>query len=133
MKKKANRLIVASVIGLIALSVVQAYLINNTYKLKREAFVQETRPAIARLSDQSFALDSLSYIWIDNLLSSLTDYKVKSIEKSEVVKNLQISIDSINDAYNQTYQEELSRKKVEYRIKYQKQIRDINFTRFCIK
>ena len=41
MKKKINQLILASVVGLVALSVIQGYLIKNTYILKKEAFVAD--------------------------------------------------------------------------------------------
>jgi len=41
MKKKINLLIIAAILGLIALSAIQAYLINNTYKLKKSIFYQK--------------------------------------------------------------------------------------------
>ena len=57
MKKKINLLIAASVFGLIALSIIQGYLINNTYKLKKDAFITETRRSISQIDDFSPALD----------------------------------------------------------------------------
>ena len=122
MKKKINQLIRASVIGLVALSVIQGYLIKNTYILKKEAFVAQTRQSIARLDDMSSTLDSLSYVWKDNFLNSMTDYKISKISRSNVLKNLQLSIDSINERYNREYQKELRQRDINYGIKFQKEI-----------
>ena len=69
MKRKINLLITASVLGLIALSIIQGYLINNTYKLKKEAFIKETQRSISQIDDFSPALDSLSDFWQENFIS----------------------------------------------------------------
>ena len=96
MKKKINLLIIASILGLIALSIIQGYLINNTYKLKKEAFVTETRRSISQIDDFSPALDSLSDIWQDNFLNTVSDYKINIAKKSDILNGLQLVIDSIN-------------------------------------
>ena len=52
MKHKINSLILASILGLIALSIIQGYLINNTYELKKKAFINDTRESISGLDDE---------------------------------------------------------------------------------
>jgi two-component system phosphate regulon sensor histidine kinase PhoR len=51
MHKKIRLLIIISVIGLLRLSGIQGYLINNSYKLEKNAFITETRPSISRWDD----------------------------------------------------------------------------------
>lgn len=85
MKKKINILIIASIIGLISLSIIQGYLINNTYKLKKEAFITETRRSISQIDDFSPALDSLSDLWQENFINKLVDYRFGLINKGDVI------------------------------------------------
>ena len=120
MKKKINLLIISSVIGLIALSAIQGYLINNTYELKKKAFITETRRSISQIDDFSPALDSLSDIWQDNFLNALSDYKINLASRSDVLDGLQLVIDSINDTYRKEYQKELVKNNVPYGIKFHK-------------
>ncbi|WP_298901022.1 sensor histidine kinase KdpD [uncultured Psychroserpens sp.] len=125
MKKKINLLISLSILGLIALSIIQGYLINNTYKLKKEAFITETRQSISKIDDFSPALDSLSDIWQDNFLNTIADYKASTATKSDILEGLQSIIDSINETYRVEYQKELVKKNIPYGIKFHKKIRAI--------
>ena len=125
MKKKINILIIASILGLIALSIIQGYLINNTYKLKKDAFIVETRRSISQIDDFSPALDSLSDFWQENFISKLVDYKFGLIEKDGVVSGLEFVLDSINETYRKEYQKELIKNNVPYGIKFHKKIKAI--------
>ncbi|QXP80660.1 MULTISPECIES: sensor histidine kinase [Winogradskyella] len=125
MNKKINILISASILGLLALSLIQGYLINNTYKLKKEAFINDTRRSISRIDDFSPTLDSLSNIWQEDLLTTLTDYKVKTATKTDVINNLQRVINSINELFKQGYQKELLKNNIPYGIKYHKSVKHI--------
>ena len=125
MKKKINILISASIIGLIALSLIQGYLINNTYKLKKEAFVNDTKRSISRLDDFSPTLDSLSNLWQENFLKTLADYKAKTATKTDVINSLKQVIDSINEPFKQGYQKELRNNNIPYGIKFHKKVKTI--------
>ena len=127
MKKKINLLIIASIVGLIALSIIQGYLINNTYKLKKDAFITETRRSISQIDDFSPALDSLSDIWQDNFLNTVSDYKVNIATRSDILDGLQLVIDSINETYRTEYQIELVKNNIPYGIKFHKKIKAIIF------
>ena len=74
MKNKITILILASVLGLIALSSIQAYLISNTYELKKKAFIKETDDALEGLHEKN-ELDSLGDVWKEDLRNHLNDYK----------------------------------------------------------
>ncbi len=125
MKKKINLLIIVSVLGLIALSIIQGYLINNTYKLKKEAFITETRRSISQIDDFSPALDSLSDIWQDNFLNTIADYKANTATRADILDGLQFVIDSINDTYRSEYQKELVKNNIPYGIKFHKRVKAI--------
>ncbi len=122
MRRKIKLLIGAAILGLIALSIIQAYLINNTYKLKRDAFINEMRRSISQIDDFSPALDSLSDIWQDHFLSRIADYKVDQASKADILKGLEIVIDSINETYKSEYQKELKERNIQYDIKFQKKV-----------
>ena len=125
MKRKINLLIIASILGLIALSIIQGYLINNTYKLKKDAFISETRKSISQLDDFSPALDSLSDIWQEHFLNRVTDYKIQKASKEDVLSGLQFVIDSINETYRVEYQKELVKNNIPYGIKFHKKVKAI--------
>jgi signal transduction histidine kinase len=122
MKKKINSLIIASVFGLIALSIIQGYLINNTYKLKKDAFIAETRRSISQIDDFSPALDSLSDLWQENFINKLVEYQFGLIKKGDVVNGLELVIDSINETYRTQYQKELIKSNIPYGIKFHKNV-----------
>lgn len=125
MKKKINLLIITSILGLIALSIIQGYLINNTYKLKKEAFITDTKHTISQIEDFSPVLDSLSDIWKDHFLNTVFDYKINAKKKIEVLDELQIIIDSINNPYSLEYQKILVENNIPYGIKFHKNIKTI--------
>ena len=83
MKNKITILIIASVFGLIALSSIQAYLISNTYELRKKAFIKETDNALDGF-DYRNELDSLDSVWKDDLRNHLNDYQSKRISKAEI-------------------------------------------------
>ena len=125
MKKKINLLIIASILGLVALSIIQGYLINNTYKLKKEAFIGDTKRSISQIDDFSPILDSLSDIWQDDFLKTISDYKINLATKDDVLNRLNLVIDSINEPYRQEYQKELAEHNIPYGIKFHKKIKGI--------
>ncbi|RNC88245.1 MAG: sensor histidine kinase [Winogradskyella sp.] len=128
MKKKINLLIIASILGLIALSIIQGYLINNTYKLKKDVFVTETKRSISQIDDFSPKLDSLSDFWQENFINKVVDYKFGAADKTEVINSLKFVIDSINDTYKSEYQKALAENNIPYGIKFHKKVKAIIIT-----
>ncbi len=122
MKRKINLLILASVLGLIALSIIQGFLINNTYELKKKAFINEARVAISQIDDFSPALDSLSDFWQETFINKVVDYKFGLAEKKDVVSSLEYVIDSINEDYKTEYQKSLNTNNVPFGIKFHKKV-----------
>ena len=125
MKRKIKLLISASILGLIALSIIQGYLINNTYELKKKAFINDTRQSISQIDDFSPKLDSLSDFWQETFINKVVDYKFGLVEKSEVVRSLEFVIDSINDTYKAEYQKALASNDISYGIKFHKKVMTI--------
>lgn len=121
MNKKISILIFASVVALIALSLIQAYLIKNTYELKKDAFISETKKAVSGF-DNAPEMDSLGEIWYGKLTDHLVKYKKRSIKKEEAIQKLQLNQDSINTLFKIFYNQEIERSNLEYDIKYKKSI-----------
>ena len=120
MHKKIKVLIAVSILGLIALSIIQGYLINNTYKLEKNVFISETRKSISRLDDLSPSLDEINDIWQDDFLNLIADFYVKSITEEEVLIKLQQKTDSINEDYIKHYNKEVEKKNIDYDLKFKK-------------
>lgn len=125
MKRKINSLILASILGLIALSIIQGYLINNTYELKKKAFINDTRESISQIDDFSPKLDSLSEFWQEHFIKKVVDYKFGLAQKRDVVSSLEFVIDSINDTYKSEYQKSLDANNIPYGIKFHKKVKTI--------
>jgi two-component system phosphate regulon sensor histidine kinase PhoR len=125
MHKKIRLLISISILGLLALSSIQGYLINNTYKLKKIAFISETKKSISRLDDLSPILDGINETLRDNFLNLIADYYVKKITKKQVLEKLNAYTDSINHFYITSYEKELKKKEIGYDLKFQKIVNTI--------
>ncbi|MEE9407983.1 MAG: HAMP domain-containing sensor histidine kinase [Polaribacter sp.] len=125
MLKKIRLLIIASILGLLALSLVQGYLINNSYKLKKDAFISETRRSISRIDDLAPSLDKMNDVWQDHFLNVIADYYIGKITKKVVLEKLNSTTDSLNNAYIKTYNKELLKKNIGYNLKFQKQVKKI--------
>jgi two-component system phosphate regulon sensor histidine kinase PhoR len=125
MHKKIRLLISISILGLLALSGIQGYLINNTYKLKKTAFISETKKSISRLDDLSPKLDGINETLRDNFLNLIADYYVKKITKKQVLEKLNAYTDSINPFYITSYEKELKEKEIGYDLKFQKIVNTI--------
>ncbi|MEM6719490.1 MAG: HAMP domain-containing sensor histidine kinase [Bacteroidota bacterium] len=124
MKNKITILIIGSIATLIALSAIQTYLVENTYQLKKSAFIKETDDAISDI-DNHPELDSLVDVLGQDLQLHLTDYKNERISKAEVIRKLQLKSDSINKFYMKRYKKELEAINLGYEIRYQRQITSI--------
>ncbi len=125
MSKKISLLIIASIIGLIALSLTQGYLINNTYILKKESFLENANQAISRIDDYTPAIDSINEIWQTLFVKTLDKYSGKVVSKREVLDRLRKITDSINDSFVTAYNEELATKNLEYNLKFHKVVKKI--------
>ena len=125
MYKKIRLLISISILGLLALSGIQGYLINNTYKLEKTAFISETKKSISRLDDLSPKLDGINETLRDNFLNLIADYYVKKITKKQVLEKLNAYSDSINRFYITSYEKELKEKEIGYDLKFQKIVNTI--------
>lgn len=125
MHKKIRLLIIVSIIGLFALSLIQGYLINNTYKLEKAAFISETRKSISRIDDLSPNLDTVNDIWQEEFLNVIVDYKLKLLKKNQVLQKFDSITDAINVLYVDTYQKDLKERNIAYNLKFQKVVKTI--------
>ena len=120
MHKKIKLLIIVSILGLLALSGIQGYLINNTYKLEKAAFISETRKSISRIDDLSPNLDSINDIWQEGFLNVLVDYRAGIIQKKQILSKFDSIKNVVNDAYVVTYQKDLRDRNINEKLKFYK-------------
>jgi len=127
MKKKITLLIITSILGVIALSFIQGYLINNTYKLKKESFIEDTEVTISRfdIDINSVDFEPLYDVLYEYLVLRISEYKLNGLEKTELLSTYQNVKDSINTAYIQAYKNEFKRRGITYKLKFQKRLKSI--------
>ncbi len=124
MKNKITILIVASILALFALTSIQAYLISNTYELKKKAFIKETDNALDGL-DYRNELDSLDNVWKEDLRNHLNDYKSNRITKGEILNKFFTKTDSLNLLHKKLYKEKLKTLDLGYDVDYKEVITSI--------
>ncbi len=124
MKTKFFWLITVSVMVFLALSSIQGYLIYNTYTLKRNAFIDQTRDSILKI-DYNQELDTIVDFWGEELKNQIADYKNQRITKKELLYRIQLKANTLNDKYYQIYKRELKNKKLDYALNYKKNIKSI--------
>lgn len=124
MKTKFFWLVTVSIIVLIALSSIQGYLIYNTYTLKRNAFIGQTRDQILKI-DYKQELELIFDNWSEELKNQIADYKNNRITKNELLHQIKLKANTLNEQYYQTYKRELLSRKLDYTINYKKKIKSI--------
>lgn len=124
MKNKITILIIISVIVLLALSSIQAYLIQNTYELKKSAFIQETEIIVSNISNKE-QLDSIYDVWTDGLKDHIADYKNDRITKKAVITKMTEDAAQLNQVYDSLFQTELRRMSIDYDVQFKKNIASI--------
>jgi len=152
MNKKIRILILASILGLIALSIIQGYLIKNTFQLKKDAFLTETRREIGRLDNYSPSIDSINDKWHEYFLELLkvyhqdyfknpkfinntnTDLLDNQVEiKKELIEKLLKKADSLNEDYTRLYHDEMKKLGYKNNIKIQRRVNKIIMSDSIIK
>ncbi len=124
MKQKINILISTSVLTLLALSAIQGYLIYNTYQLKKDVFIKETKKSILGI-DNTKEMDSLAELWHNELTSNLIEYRKNNLLKKEAFEHFKPYTDSLNDVFKSYYDKEIQKINLGYPIKYKKTIKSI--------
>jgi len=124
MRTKFFWLITISVMVFLALSSIQGYLIFNTYTLKRNAFIEQTRDRISKI-DYNKELDSISDTWGEELKNQIGDYKNHRISKEELLDRIKLKADTLNEQYYKIYKRELQNREMGYALNYKKNILSI--------
>ncbi len=125
MKRKINVLIFASILGLIALSIIQGYLINNTYKLEKDAFIEETKRAVFRFDDQLTEIDSIYEIVGEEMVDRIIDYKLGRLEKHKFLNEFNNITDTVNPKFIKLYQDAFRSFNLSHPVKFQKRLRAV--------
>ena len=103
MRKKINILIFASVLGLLALLVIQGTLIRNTYELKKESFLNNVNQTISGIDDYTPKIDAINEFWQNDFIKTLDKYNAKAISIDAVLVKLNKLKDSLNPVFVYEY------------------------------
>lgn len=125
MQRKINILIITAVLTLLALASIQAYLIYNTYELKKKAFLNETKDAIGRLDDEAELVIETAELWGQEFAELLWEYRFEDLKKEEFLAALRSDKDSVSKAFNKLYQDEVKKSNLGYNIQFKKNIYSI--------
>lgn len=125
MKKRIHVLIITAIITLLALTSIQAYLIYNTYELKKKAFLNETKDAIGRLDDEAELVVETGELWGQQFAELLWEYRFKELGKEEFLNILRQDRDSLSQQFNKLYQDELKKSNLGYEVAFKKNIYSI--------
>lgn len=124
MKQKINILIIMSILALLALSGIQGYLIYNTYQLKKDVFIKETKKSVTSINNTK-EMDSLTELWHNQITKQLIEYKKNNLLKNETIEYFRPFVDSLNPTFNKYYNQEIDKINLGYPIKYKKTIKSI--------
>jgi len=125
MKGKFSILILISALALAALCGIQAYLINNTYQLKKAAFLDTADRAVSELSNER-VLDSLyDQLIEEDLENHLVDYLNNRITKRQVVERFFRTADDLNETFLSHYKKLVEDLDLGYTLKYSYQLESI--------
>lgn len=104
---------------------IQAYLIYNTYELKKDAFINDTRKAISRIDDETEMIVRTTEAWGEVFADLLWQYRFKDLSKAQFLDALRLQGDSLSSAFNTLYQEELKKSNLDFEIKFKKNVYSI--------
>ncbi len=126
MKIKIRILILTSILALLTLSGIQAYLISNTYQLKKALITNQVDQALDRLDDEAPAVDSIDTIWRYAFLRLIERYHSGQISKAQLLTAMRQKADSLNPSFIHFYNLELANKDLEYDVQYQQLLRHLS-------
>jgi two-component system phosphate regulon sensor histidine kinase PhoR len=122
---KITKLIIASIIGLLALLVIQGTLIRNTYYLKKESFLNNVNQTISSIDDLTPKIDSINGVWQNKFVKVLDTYNANAISKANTLSKLRILTDAVNPLFISEYNKELALLKLNYNLKFHKVLTSI--------
>ncbi|MEO9483787.1 MAG: HAMP domain-containing sensor histidine kinase [Ekhidna sp.] len=125
MKRKITLLIIASIVGLIALSAVQLYLVNNTYQLKKDSFIKQTRDEVSLIDDHLTKIDSMRSEWRDYMIETAAEYKQGLIQRGQVLDRFGQKTAEMNPEFLSVLREVLKENAGSSRVQFHKKVRSI--------
>lgn len=121
MKKKINILIIASLAALITLSIIQYYLISNTFQLKKDTFIKEVKSQL-KFIEVNERLESLDDSYNDLISDLLKDYQGGQLPREKLLSKVKDFNDSLNVEFISYFENTLKERNFPYNVNYQEQI-----------
>lgn len=128
MKNKIGLLIAFSIVALLALSAVQAFLIRNTYTLEEEAIITEVNDLTSQIR-KSPKIDSLSKVWQNSLTAIISEYNQNEVSKSALIGRINQTADELNPSFRKSFNHGIREAEIGYEIKYKSNLNSIFITK----
>ncbi len=125
MSKKIILLVIASIIGLLALSLVQAKLIQNTYQLRKEALIDRNSEILGKIGSYGTTIDSISDAISITFFKDLDGYSLQKLSKEKLMNRLRVINDSLNPLFISAYENVINAKHLKFDLKYHKMLQSI--------
>lgn len=122
MKNQITVLIIASLLGLLALSAIQGYLINNTYKLKKSTFLERVTARYSNVEDHSSAMDSIKMSWYTSLKRLVIAHHNDALSRDSLTTRLRQEVSWLDHDYAAAYREYPAEATKEEGLKFQKRL-----------
>jgi len=119
MQLRIKILTFGAIFTLISLTVIQGYLINNTYQLKKKAIIFDARATVAKVYNTK-KIDSLMWLYRNDFLIQLNDYKKGIIDKDQVLEKLKTKAKEVNSSFINEYSSAIDKNNQSYYIKFRK-------------
>lgn len=124
MKNKIRVLILFSIISLLALSAVQAFLIRNTYILEENVMLKEVKDLNSEIR-RSMELDSLIKLWETNLMSIVSIHQKNQDSDSVLIQRIKERAEETHPLFTQIYEQKIKGKELGYELKHSSSIKNI--------
>ncbi len=127
-KTKIGILVIASLIAIVVLSSIQYYLIQNTFKLEKKAFIEEVKNELKFIDDDEH-IETWDDMYKKEMVTLLFEYKAEKITKKELLNQFQIKSDSLNETFLNYYKSKMSHKNIPYQIGIQEEMSELFLVR----
>ncbi|PZD79214.1 sensor histidine kinase KdpD [Mesonia sp. K7] len=118
---KLKSLKILAILSLIALSLIQSYLVYNTYQLKKRTLIIDANRTVARIYNTP-TIDSIMWLYRNDFLEKLRLYKEEKIDKKILLNELKKKTSEINPLFTEAYQNAFLPEEKELDIDFKKSV-----------
>jgi len=124
MKTTIKILIIASVIAIVILSIIQYYLISNTFQLQKDAYVKKVKKEL-RFIEINERKDDWDEAYLAKTQKLIKQYKKGIFSKEQLITQFSQFNDSINKDFMDYFNQKIQKSELKSPVKYQEKITSV--------